>query len=110
MGNISGDALSPSVTGTCNAGPAASTINTLQDTSEAWVVNAYEGYWVTITDGPGVTQSRIILSNTNNTLTVSPSWLVIPDFSTYIIQQRRGFQGLGVDVKPFPLLDFNVDV
>jgi hypothetical protein len=110
MGNISGDAIAASVTGTCDASPGGSTINTLKDTGAGWTVNAYVGYWVTITDGPGVTQSRIILSNTANTLTVSPSWLVIPDFSTYIIQQRRGFQGLGVDVKPFPLLDFNVDV
>ena len=110
MGNISGDAIAASVTGTCDASPGGSTINTLKDTGAGWTVNAYVGYWVTITNGPGVTQSRIILSNTANTLTVSPYWLVIPDSSTYIIKQRRGFQGLGVNVTPFPIVDFNVDI
>jgi hypothetical protein len=95
------------VTGTCDAG--GNTINTLVDTGAGWTGNAYAGYWVTITDGPGVTQSRLILSNTADTLTVSPSWLVIPTASIYTIQERRGFQGLGLNVTPFPLLDFNVD-
>ncbi len=109
IGNISGDSPGSSVTGTCDN--VGNTINTLVDTGSGWTVNAYAGgrYWVTITDGPGVTQSRLILSNTATTLTVSPSWLVIPTFSTYTIQERRGFQGLGVNVTPFPLLDFNVD-
>jgi hypothetical protein len=110
MGNISSDAIAASVIGTCDANPGGSTINTLKDTGAGWTVNAYAGYWVTITDGPGVTQSRIILSNTADTLTVSPSWLVIPDTSIYTIQERRGFQGLGVNVTPFPIVDFNVDI
>jgi len=107
IGNISGDSPGSSVTGTCDA--VGNTINTLVDTGSGWTVNAYAGYWVTITNGPGVTQSRLILSNTADTLTVSPSWLVIPTASIYTIQQRRGFQGLGLNVTPFPLLDFNVD-
>ena len=109
IGNISGDSPGSSVTGTCDA--VLNTINTLVDTGAGWIVNDYAGgrYWVTITDGPGVTQSRLILSNTATTLTVSPSWLVIPTSSIYTIQERRGFQGLGLNVTPFPLLDFNVD-
>jgi hypothetical protein len=107
IGNISGDSPGSSVTGTCDA--VGNTINTLVDTGSGWTGNAYAGYWVTITDGPGVTQSRRIVSNTADTLTITPSWLVIPTFSIYTIQERRGFQGLGLNVTPFPLLDFNVD-
>lgn len=52
---------------------------TLQDTTKAWVVNEWAGSTVTITSGTGVSQSRTVVSNTSNTLTVSGgSWSPIP--------------------------------
>jgi hypothetical protein len=106
MGNISGDAVAAATTGTASSG----TSQTLSDLSSGWTVNAYAGYWVTLTSGTGSPQSRLIVSNTVTTLTITPEWLVAPAAATtYTIQERRGFQGLGVNVTPFPIVDFNVD-
>ena len=108
MGNISGDAVAVIDSGTASSG----TSQTLSDIGlPNWVVNAYAGYWVTLTSGTGAPQSRLIVSNTTDTLTITPEWLVAPAAATtYTIQERRGFQGLGVNVTPFPIVDFNVDI
>jgi hypothetical protein len=106
IGNISGDAVAAATTGTASSG----TSQTLTDLGSGWTVNAYAGYWVTLTSGAGSPQSRRIVSNTADTLTITPEWLVSPAAATaYEIRERRGFQGLGLNVTPFPLLDFNVD-
>jgi hypothetical protein len=106
IGNISGDAVAAATTGTASSG----TSQTLTDLSSGWTVNAYAGYWVTLTSGTGSPQSRRIVSNTAVTLTITPEWLVSPAAATaYEIRERRGFQGLGLNVTPFPVVDFNVD-
>lgn len=47
-----------------------------------WVVNAYAGKYVHITDGPGIGQRRQIISNTNNLLIIAASdgrdWATTP--------------------------------
>jgi hypothetical protein len=74
-------------TGTASAGGAT----TLTDAGEAWVVNAYTGYYCSITAGTGVGQSRLIASNTAEELTVA-AWGVTPDnTSEYVI--RKVIQG-----------------
>lgn len=55
----------------------AQTSTTLQDTTKAWVVNAYAGATVVITSGTGVGQTRTVLSNTATALTVS-AWTTTP--------------------------------
>jgi hypothetical protein len=57
----------------------AQTATTLQDTTKTWVVNEWAGSTVTITSGTGVSQSRTVVSNTSNTLTVSGgNWSPVP--------------------------------
>jgi hypothetical protein len=47
---------------------------TLQDTTKAWTVNQYAGATVTLTGGQGSGQTATVVSNTANTLTVTPAW------------------------------------
>jgi len=68
------------------------TSTTLQDTTKAgtkaWTVNQWATLVVTITAGTGAGQTRTVLSNTANTLTISPDWTTTPDgTSKYIITQ-----------------------
>src|SRR2546430_1966546 len=68
------------------------TSTTLQDTTKtgpkAWTVNQWAGLVVTITAGTGAGQTRPVLSNTANTLTISPDWSTTPDgTSQYVITQ-----------------------
>jgi len=56
-------------------GAAAST---LTRAAAGWVVNAYAGKYVWISDGPGFDQRREIVSNTSDTLTLSQAWATIP--------------------------------
>jgi hypothetical protein len=51
---------------------------TLQDTSKTWTVNQYAGAQITLTGGTGAPQTRIIASNTADTLTVSSAWTTTP--------------------------------
>jgi hypothetical protein len=55
------------------------TVNTLEDTTQSWTVNAYTGLKVYIYDGTGQGQCRDILSNTATELTVDTNWDVTPD-------------------------------
>lgn len=64
------------------------TTTTLVDTSKAWAVNQWAGYYVRILSGTGEEQLREIASNTSNTLT----WMTVgtaPD--TTSIYQIDGF-------------------
>jgi hypothetical protein len=54
------------------------TATTLVRAAAGWVVNAYAGRYVWITDGPGIAQRREILSNTSDTLTLVQAWATIP--------------------------------
>lgn len=51
---------------------------TLVRAGAGWVVNAYAGKFVWISDGPGIDQRREIVSNTTDTLTLSQAWATLP--------------------------------
>lgn len=55
------------------------TATTLVDTAQSMTVNLYAGLRITITEGTGAGQERIISSNTADTFTVSTSWDTNPD-------------------------------
>lgn len=62
-----------------NSTVTSSTNTTLTDTTQTWAVNTYTGLWVTIWRGTGAGQSRYIVSNTADTLTVDSAWDQNPD-------------------------------
>lgn len=66
--------ITSQTTGTATGG----SINTLVQAAAGWSVNAYQNLAVVITAGSGVGQIRKILSNTSDTLTVSPDWVSPP--------------------------------
>ena len=57
----------------------SATMDTLTALDSGWMVDQFAGRAVTITSGAGVDQVRTIVSNTEDTLTVSPSWATTPD-------------------------------
>lgn len=71
-----------------DAGTASSSSSsTLVDSSKSWSTNRWANYRVVITGGTGIGQSRIITSNTGNTLNIRPAFRTNPDStSTYKIQ------------------------
>lgn len=60
----------------------AATSTTLQETGSGWIPNEFAGLILTITSGTGVGQSRRVISNTTDTLTVSPAFDTTPDTTT----------------------------
>lgn len=60
-----------------DASSASST--TLQKTSSGWIPNEFAGLIVEITSGTGAGQSRRVVANNTDTLTVSPAFDVAPD-------------------------------
>jgi hypothetical protein len=70
------DTLYAAATGsTLNSGTATgSTLTTLVDTSKSWSANQWAGKVVEVTSGAASPQTREIVSNTNNTLTVITAW------------------------------------
>ena len=67
-----------SLIGTAGTATGVQSSTTLQDTSKTWTVNQYAGAQITLTSGTGAPQTRIISSNTANTLTVSTAWTTTP--------------------------------
>jgi hypothetical protein len=57
---------------------AVATATTLTDLTKSWGDNIWAGMFVEITAGAGAGQFRRIISNTANTLVVSPAWAAIP--------------------------------
>jgi hypothetical protein len=57
---------------------AAATSTSLTDLTKSWVDNIWAGMVVEITAGAGAGQFRRIISNTANTLVVSPAWTTNP--------------------------------
>lgn len=55
---------------------------TLKDNKKGWDTDQWQNYKVIITEGTGSSQSRIISSNTADTLTVAPGWDPIPTASS----------------------------
>jgi hypothetical protein len=53
--------------------------------------NRYTGMTVRIARGRGAGQERTVLSNTGTTLTVSPSWVVQPDETSYWVVAENGW-------------------
>ena len=59
-----------------------SSSTTLSDTTQNWPTNFHQGDSVAIVNGPEMGQLRSIVSNTSNTLTVSPAWDELPTTSS----------------------------
>jgi len=60
----------------------------LADNTKAWTANQWAGRPVVINAGTGAGQTRTVVSNTTDTLTVLPAWDPIPDgTSEYVITQ-----------------------
>jgi len=55
-------------------------------------VNRYRGQIARITRGKGAGQERSILSNTSDTLTISPQWTVEPDATSYFVIAENGWR------------------
>jgi RHS repeat-associated protein len=69
---------------TNSTGP--NTFTTLNDTTQAWVLNQWVGRTVIITSGTGAGQTATISSNSPTQLVLSTPWTTIPDAtSTYVI-------------------------
>ena len=79
--SISIEGIRPTSTFEANAG-AGSTVSTIEDTSQEWVINQWTGFTVEIIEGTGIGESRFIDSNTEDTLNVSPDWTTAPDASS----------------------------
>jgi hypothetical protein len=76
--------------GTSDTGTVTSALAlTLTDTTKAWTVDAFIGRTVTITSAIGVEETRIVASNTADTLTITLDWTTIPDDTyTYKIADK----------------------
>ena len=91
--------LAPSevlVNSTATAGGAF----TLTDTTQAWTVDEFAGFTVTITGGAGVGQTRIIASNTIDTLTTTPGWTTNPNATSVYEVLGSGFSLLAQVANP----------
>lgn len=55
---------------------------TIGDTGESWIPNEFAGMIMAITGGTGAGQTRRVVSNTSNTLTVNPPFSTIPDITS----------------------------
>jgi hypothetical protein len=58
------------------------TSTTFKNTTKTWKINQWAGARLFISGGPGFGQWRIVVSNTANTMTVSPAWTTIPTSSS----------------------------
>jgi hypothetical protein len=70
--------------GIASAG-AATTITNGTAGAATWATNMWATYQVRIVSGTGAGQVRTIASNTGNVLTVSASWTVNPDATSYFV-------------------------
>lgn len=104
------------ITSVASAGASSLTV-----AGTPWTVNAFTGYKVSIIDGTGepsqlfgsykagaTSQSILISSNTNNTLTLASPWTTAPDAtSRFVIEPDWGTQTTSGSVV-FELYDYNV--
>ncbi len=58
------------------------TPETIGNSTLSMMVNEHQGSVVRIVEGPGKGQERKIIQNDETTLTVSPSWLIVPELET----------------------------
>lgn len=67
---------------------------TLQDTVKGWGINTWVGYYVHVVSVLGTTQTRRVVSNTANTLTLNTAWTINPSVSDiYVIGGGSNFLG-----------------
>jgi hypothetical protein len=80
------------VTGTATGTQSAST---LKDTSKTWTTNEHTGRTITIhLDGGQLYESRVISSNTTDTITVAPNWTNNPVTTTTQYEVVTAFDGV----------------
>lgn len=77
----------------------AGSTTTLEDTGEAWTTNEFAGMIVVITGGTGAGQSRRVVSNTNNTLTVTPAFSTAPDTTSDFKIDHEALYGTSNNVR-----------
>ena len=66
--------------------------NTLTQTGKTWTTNQWANGTINITGGTGSGQTRTILSNTADTITVTSNWTINPDAtSTYSLSQATAW-------------------
>ncbi len=85
----------------------AATSTTITDTGESWIPNEFVGQIVEITGGTGVGQTRRVISNTVDTLTVSPAWSTTPTGADFAIEPEflygssNNVTSVGATTEPF---------
>lgn len=72
-------------------------VGSLTDTTQSWSVDTYEGYVVWIFNGTGSGQYREIISNTVDTLSVSPDFGTVPDNTSQYRVLKLGYKDETVD-------------
>lgn len=80
---------------------SAATATSLQYVGAGWVVNAYAGRLVVITEGPGIGQRRAVISNTADTLVISSGadglqWATVPTAASLFEVVAPVYQSSGV--------------
>lgn len=73
---------------------------TLTDATQAWTVDEFAGFTVTITAGAGIGQTRIIASNTATVLTTTTVWTSVPDATSVYEVLGSGFSQLAPVANP----------
>ena len=82
----SGNGNNGTATGATGTSTGSNTTTTLNDTAQAWTVNALANDTITITGGTDSGDTQTISSNTATAVTVSSAWTTTPDAtSTYRI-------------------------
>jgi hypothetical protein len=59
--------------------------NTIKDTTQDWKKDHYLGMYVWISRGKGEGQSRTVVSNTKNTLSVDKDWDILPNKTSQFV-------------------------
>lgn len=78
--------------------------HSLQDTSKSWAIDEFKGCRVNLFCGSGEGQTRTIVSNSSDTLVVTPGWAVVPVSGTTLyaigsieMDIRTGFLSMRVE-------------
>lgn len=69
-----------------------SSATTIGNSTLSMISNEYAGATVRITQGTGANQERVVGSNTTTTLTVTQSWTVNPDSTSFFVVTESGFR------------------
>ena len=88
------------VNSTATAGGAGTLTDATRVGPLAWTVDEFTGFLVTLTAGTGSGQTRIIASNTNDTLTTTAFWAISPDATSVYEIIGSGFSQLAQVANP----------